>query len=75
MVRIGAISTESSFKSFGLILSSPAALDGFKLHKSFCMPSVFMAKCEIFGCCVLAGMLHCLLKSVREIFDTGVHTE
>ena len=36
---------------------------------------VFMVKCEIFGCCVLGGMLHCLLKSVREIFDTGVNTE
>ena len=32
MVRIGAISTESSFKNFDLISSSPAALDGFKLH-------------------------------------------
>jgi hypothetical protein len=41
MVRIGAISTESYFKSFGLISFGPAALDGFKLHKRFCLPSVF----------------------------------
>jgi hypothetical protein len=34
MVRIGSISTERSFKSFGLISSGPAALDGFKLHIS-----------------------------------------
>jgi len=34
-----------------------------------------MVKCEIFGCCLLGGMLHCLIKSVREIFDTGVNTE
>ena len=43
MVRIGAISTESSFKSFGLISSGPAALDGFKLHKVFvCLQFVWL---------------------------------
>ena len=36
MVRIGSISTERSFKSFGLISSGPAALDGLKLHTSLC---------------------------------------
>ena len=34
MVRIGSIYIERSFKSFGLISSGPAALDGFKLHIS-----------------------------------------
>jgi hypothetical protein len=41
----------------------------------FRMPSVFMVKREMFGSCVLGGMIHCLLESVREIFDTGVNTE
>jgi hypothetical protein len=51
MVRIGSISTERSFKSFGLISSGPAALDGFKLHIS---PTFFhSAKLSVvcfFGC-------------------------
>ena len=51
MVRIGSISTERSFKSFGLISSGPAALDGLKLHIS---PTFFhSAKLSVvcfFGC-------------------------
>jgi hypothetical protein len=71
MVRIGAISTESYFKSFGLISFGPAALDGFKLHKRFCLPSVFMVKCEIFGCCVL---LLWLRKTINVLMFTFRHT-